>query len=205
MIDELISEQILAYQREPKNYCLQFIRYLFGHYAIRYHAVNVSLTTLIVLVFGLFNLNQFKTNTHCFANILLVSNFYIFVPLLVLIIGQFSMLIIVRCAIKRFYILHKKLEQRDHAVCVNLKDHHVLDQQQHTHSTHVTNCLQCFRSISKLDMYWTASKTLHCSSNQFHFLLNFTLSNHFNGGQSRYKHFQINIIKHLLVVTIKPG
>lgn len=154
--DELISEQILMYQRparQPKSYCLQFVRFLFHHYTARYHALHTSLTTLVVLVFGLFNLNQFRTDSRCFANILLVSNFYIFVPLLGLIIGQFAMLLVVRCAIKRFHVLHKKLEQRD-TVCVSLKAEHVLAEQ---HSTHVASCLPCFRASSKLDMYWSSS------------------------------------------------
>lgn len=165
--DELISEQILMYQRPkaPESCCLQFVRFLFHHHTVRYHALNTSLTVLFVLVFGLFNLDRFKTNSRCFANILLVSNFYIFVPLLLLIIGQFSMLIVVRCAIKRFYILHKKLEQRDAVQCVSLKGgEHVLEQ----HSTHVQNCMPCFRAGSKLDMYWTSSK--HCLAHTINFV-----------------------------------
>lgn len=163
--DELISEQILMYQRQPsKSYCLKFVRFLFHHYTIRYHALNICLSTIVVLVFGLFNLNQFKTDSHCFPTILLVSNFYIFVPLLMLIIGQFCVLIIVRCAIKRFYRLHKKLEQRD--TTVSLKEH-VLEK----HSMHVTNCLPCFRASSKLDMYWPASKHLLAQTINFLFYL----------------------------------
>lgn len=162
--DELISEQILMYQQQqPKNYCIQFVNFLFHHYTVRYHALNTSLTLLVVLVFGLFNLNQFKTSSRCFANVLLVSNFYIFIPFLMLIIGQFSVFFIVHCAIKRFYMIHKKLEQRDTA-CLSLKEH-VLDQQ---HSTHVNNCLSCFRAHSKLDMYWTSS---HFYAQAINFLL----------------------------------
>lgn len=165
--DELISEQILMYQRparQPKNYCLQFTRFLFHHYTARYHALHTSLTTLVVLVFGLFNLNQFRTDSRCFANILLVSNFYVFVPLPLLIIGQFGMLVVVRCAVQRFHALHKKLEQRD-TVCVSLKAEHVLVEQ---HSTHVTSCLPCFRASSKLDMYWSSSA--HCVAQLINFL-----------------------------------
>ena len=165
--DELISEQILMYQRparQPKSYCLQFIRFLFHHYTARYHALHTSLTTLVVLVFGLFNLSQFRTDSRCFANILLVSNFYIFVPLLALIVGQFGMLLVVRCAIKRFHVLHKKLEQRD-TVCVSLKAEHVLVEQ---HSQHVASCLPCFRASSKLDMYWSSSG--HCVAQLINFL-----------------------------------
>lgn len=165
--DELISEQILMYQRparQSKSYCLQFTRFLFHHYTARYHALHSSLTTLVVLVFGLFNLNQFRTDSRCFANILLVSNFYVFVPLPMLIVGQVGMLVVVRCAIQRFHTLHKKLEQRD-TVCVSLKAEHVLVEQ---HSTHVTSCLPCFRASSKLDMYWSSSA--HCVAQLINFL-----------------------------------